>query len=61
MIEHMGTDTKIELDGRISLDNLREFGRGDADIFVTGSTILRKEDLRRSIKDLQSFRKQLVN
>ena len=45
MITDRKAKTKIELDGRISPDNIGMYGRNDADIFVTGSTCLKRDDL----------------
>ena len=58
MIDERGLNTKIELDGRISPKNIEDWGPsrtgsgGLADIFVTGSTCLRRDDLEQSIKEL---------
>ena len=49
MIQDRGLDTKIELDGRISPDNIRTYGAGEADLFVVGSTCLKREDLPGSL------------
>ena len=45
MINERGLDTKIELDGRISPDNIRTYGKDLADVFVTGTTCLDRNDL----------------
>ena len=60
MIEHRGLDTKIELDGRISTKNLEDWGSGAADIFVTGSTCLSREDLPGSFAKLNALRQQIL-
>ena len=52
MIDERGLNTKIELDGRISPKNIEDWGGTLADIFVTGSTCLRRDDLENSIKEL---------
>lgn len=52
-IDERGLDTKIEVDGRISLQNIEDYGKGDVDIFVTGSTCLDRNDLPGSIERLQ--------
>lgn len=49
MITSRGLPTQIEIDGRISADNLRAYGHGDVDVFVAGSTCLRRDDLQQSV------------
>lgn len=49
-------ETKIEVDGRISLQNILDYGREDVDIFVTGSTCIDRTDLEGSFKKLQELR-----
>ena len=61
MIDRFGLDTRIELDGRISRQNMEEFGAtGLADIFVAGSTCLAKERLTESAKELLAYRQELL-
>ena len=61
MIARRGLDTKVILDGRISKDNMVEFGpKGIADIFVAGSTCLDKNDLENSARQLIQFRKDIL-
>lgn len=52
MISERGLDTKIEVDGRISLEDIKKYGNGDVDIFVAGSTCLDKSNLKVSAEDL---------
>lgn len=56
MILSRGCGTKIELDGRVSPDNLKRYGGGDADIFVCGSTCIRRDDIEGSMKELNGIR-----
>ncbi|WP_455719945.1 ribulose-phosphate 3-epimerase [Agathobacter sp.] len=60
MIDDRQLDTKIELDGRVSLENIENYGKGLADIFVTGSTCLKKDDLDGSLEKLMAFRNSLI-
>ncbi len=60
MIKERGLATKIELDGRISYETIQTYGTGVADIFVTGSTCLKKDDLDSSLEKLMKFRKQIL-
>ncbi len=61
MIQGRGLDTKVILDGRISKENMAEFGPGGiADIFVAGSTCLNKADLENSARELIRYRKSIL-
>ena len=60
MIEERGLDTKIEVDGRISPENIRTYGKGDVDIFVTGSTCLDKQNMEESLKKLDALRTSVI-
>ena len=60
MINSRGLDTKIELDGRISPQNIQDWGGGLADIYVTGSTCLKRDDLSGSLKALNSLRESVI-
>lgn len=55
MITDRGLKTKIEVDGRISPDNIRTYGKGDVDIFVTGSTCIKKDSMEQSLEDLMKL------
>ena len=60
MIDERGLDTKIEIDGRISRENMITYGKNDVDLFVTGSTVLRKDDLAGSFESLNALRRQIL-
>lgn len=60
MINERGLDTKIELDGRISPDNIRTYGKDQADLFVTGSTCLDRNDLAGSFAKLNQLRDEIL-
>ena len=60
MIDKRGLDTKIELDGRISRDNFLAYGKGQADIFVSGSTVLVRDRLEEAASELVRFREELL-
>ena len=55
MITDRGLKTKIEVDGRISPDNIRTCGKSDVDIFVTGSTCIKKDNMEQSLEDLMKL------
>lgn len=60
MIQERGLDTKIEVDGRISRQNMIDYGKNDVDIFVTGSTCLDRNDLPGSLKALTALREDIL-
>ncbi len=60
MINERGLDTKIELDGRISPDNIRTYGKNLADVFVTGTTCLNRNDLSGSFARLEQLRREIL-
>ena len=60
MIDERGLDTKIEIDGRISRENMITYGKNDVDLFVTGSTVLTKDDLAGSFESLNALRRQIL-
>ncbi|MFH1880145.1 MAG: ribulose-phosphate 3-epimerase [Bacillota bacterium] len=55
LIDSCGLSANIELDGRISWENIAAFGQGAAQIFVAGSTCLDKGDLYASAARLVRF------
>lgn len=55
-IKQWGKSPLIELDGRISRDNIQSF-TGENTLFVAGSTCLNKENLEESIEELLLFSK----
>ena len=55
MIDERGLDTKIILDGRVSPGNIETYGTGTANIFVAGSTCIRKDDLTGSLKEVNDL------
>ena len=59
MIDERSLKTKIELDGRISPKNVEEYGAGAADIFVTGSTCLKRDSLETGFAALDQIRRNI--
>ena len=43
------------------MENIENYGKELADIFVTGSTCLKKDDLDGSLEKLMAFRNSLIN
>jgi len=60
MIMERGPDTKIGVDGRISLEEIKKYGNGDVNLFVAGSTCLNKSDLKNSAVALREFRDSIL-
>lgn len=60
MISARGLDTKVILDGRISPENIERYGgTGEANIFVAGSTCIRKDAQEESLKELKQLEDRL--
>ncbi len=60
MIESRHLDTKIEIDGRVSIQNITDYGKDLVDIFVTGSTCINRNQLEQGIKNLNGLRDSLL-
>lgn len=60
MIKARGLDTKVILDGRISPENISTYGTsGEANIFVAGSTCIKKDDMTGSLQRLVELENQI--
>jgi ribulose-phosphate 3-epimerase len=59
-IDRQGLETKIELDGRISPENIRTYGGGTADQFVVGSTCIKRDALAESLVELNRLREDVL-
>lgn len=60
MIRDRGLNTKIEIDGRISMENIAQYGAEDVELFVCGSTCINREDIHGSVKTLDRLRAQVL-
>ena len=60
MITARGLDTKIEIDGRISPKNVKQYANDLVDIFVAGSTCIKRDDIALSVKKLLELRKEVL-
>lgn len=60
MINDRGLDTKIEIDGRISAQDIKNYAGNDVDIFVTGSTCIDRADIPGSIRSLLALRESIL-
>ena len=60
MIDRRGLDTKIEIDGRISEADIELYGKDCVDLFVTGSTCLKRDDIPGSVQHLNELRARIL-
>lgn len=60
MIRERDLSTKIEVDGRVSLDNIEKYGSGEVDIFVAGTTCINRNTIAQSIEKLNLLRERVV-
>ena len=60
LITERGLETKIEIDGRVSPQNIKDYGSGIVDIFVAGSTCIQRDNISESVQKLFELRKALV-
>ena len=61
MIESRGLTTSIEVDGRISLQNIEDYGNSMVDIFVAGSTCIARSAIPESVSKLMQLRHSIVS
>ena len=53
LIEKSGRDIRLEIDGGVKLDNIREIAQAGADTFVAGSAIFGAPDYTAVIKAMR--------
>jgi len=58
MIDNRGLDTRLEIDGGVKIDNIREIAAAGADTFVSGSAIFNTDDYKATI---DAMRAELAN
>jgi ribulose-phosphate 3-epimerase len=51
--------TKIEIDGRISLSNIEQYGKDMVDIFVCGTTCFNRNDIKKSSNELFNLKEKI--
>ena len=61
MIDSRGLNTSIEVDGRISLQNIEDYGSSMVDIFVAGSTCISRSAIPESVSKLNQLRQAVLN
>lgn len=57
MIDTQGTQTRIEIDGGVTLQNASELIKAGADVLVAGSTVFKAENPTQMIRDLKKSSK----
>ena len=60
MIQCRGLDIKIEIDGRVSVQDIEKYAPELVDIFVTGSTCIKRNDFEASFKSLLDIRQKII-
>ena len=53
MIANRGLNTRIEIDGGVKVDNIRQIAEAGADMFVAGSAIFNQTDYSKVIADMR--------
>ena len=61
LISERELDTLIEIDGRISLDNIKEYGQDAVDIFVAGSTCINRNEIPQSVAKVNAVRDEVLS
>jgi ribulose-phosphate 3-epimerase len=61
MIDERKLPVKIEVDGRISVENIKRFGASLADIFVIGSTCISNDNICGGIRQIDELRKHILD
>ena len=54
MIDDSGYDIRLEVDGGVKVDNIREIKAAGADMFVAGSAIFNQPDYKKVIDDMRA-------
>ncbi len=54
LIDSKGLQTRLEIDGGVKIDNIREIAAAGADTFVAGSAIFNTEDYKNTIDQMRS-------
>ncbi len=54
LIDESGRDIRLEVDGGVKVDNIREIAEAGADMFVAGSAIFDQQDYKAVIDDMRA-------
>ncbi len=60
MVHDRGLDTKIIMDGRVSLKNIEDLGNGTVDIFVAGTTCISRNNISGSVRKTMELRRKVL-
>lgn len=60
MIDDRGLNTKIELDGRVSMENVKTYGKDTVEQFVVGSTCIKRDAQAESLETLARLRGEII-
>lgn len=61
LISDRKLDTLIEIDGRVSLENVKEYGKDLVDIFVAGSTCIDRNEIPQSVAKINAIRDEVLS
>ena len=61
LITQRNLDTSIIIDGRVSLENIEEYGRDIVDIFVGGTTCIRRDNIAESVGKVLKLRERILS
>jgi ribulose-phosphate 3-epimerase len=54
LIDDSGREIRLEIDGGVTVDNIRDIAEAGADTFVAGSAIFGSEDYRSTIESMRA-------
>jgi ribulose-phosphate 3-epimerase len=54
LIDSKGLQTRLEIDGGVKIDNIKEIAAAGADTFVAGSAIFNTDDYKSTIDKMRS-------
>ncbi|MFX3956323.1 hypothetical protein ACJBXJ_11105, partial [Streptococcus suis] len=54
LIDESGRDIRLEVDGGVKVENIREIAEAGADMFVAGSAIFDQPDYKAVIDDMRA-------
>jgi ribulose-phosphate 3-epimerase len=60
MIDERKLNTKIIIDGRVSLETIQKYGKDTVDIFVGGTTCIDRNNIESSVAKLMELRKKVI-
>ena len=55
IIDNNGLDIRLQVDGGITLENIQNVAKAGADTFVSGSTIFKSKDMKKTIAEMRNL------